>query len=66
MIGLYKFFLDRSFLQMLSTAHRVLNIVISNENNSLRPAERQRLLTEISRAFYYGKANRYRVDWTPA
>lgn len=62
MVGLYKFFLDRSFLQMLSTAQRVFNIVVSGENNSLRPAERQRLLTDISKALWDGESQQIRKD----
>lgn len=55
MVGLYEFVLDRSFLQMLSTAswvgsqHRDLRC-------SLRPSERQKLLTDISKALWKGES----------
>lgn len=62
MVGLYKFFLDRSFLQMLSTAQRILDIVVSGEKNSLRPAERQQLLTDLSKALWDGESRQGRED----
>lgn len=55
MVGLYKFFLDRSFIKVISIVHKVVTTVLLDENSSIRRADRQNLLMDMATALWEGE-----------
>lgn len=60
MVGLYKFFLNRSLIKVISTVQKVFTTVLLDENNSIRLADRQKLVMDMATALWEGRVN---LNW---